>query len=452
MNLFLKIFVAFGIAMTLTLVAAVYISFRLASLAFDQQNIENRETIIERAAQTLADGGEDRLRRWLRQNPMPSPGIVLMVLDESGEDLLGRPLPPRFEQLLRSPQFRPRNGPPNFRPPQYTATIAAADGREYRLLFVRTRITVAGILSWPATQVAVLILVVIGSAVTSLLLARYLASPIMRLQRASRALAAGSLEARVGNPFVRRKDEVGTLARDFDAMAEHIQALVTDKDLLLRDVSHELRSPLARIRVALALAQRKANESAQADLNRIEQETERLDGLVGQILTLARLRTPSTRRRERLPIGELVGEIVGNARFEHATAQIRLESVASVEIIGDRGELASAIENVLRNALSHSEPDGVVHVKVARCGGFVEILIKDEGPGVSESGLQRIFEPFYRVDPSRDHQRSGFGLGLAIAASAVEKHRGAIVARNSPGGGLEVSIKLPLRRGADGLR
>jgi two-component system sensor histidine kinase CpxA len=442
MNLFWKIFITFGVAMTLTLVGAVFVSFRLAGLAFDQLNIENREVIVERAASELAEGGEPQLRAWLGRNPSPTPGIVLMIIDANGKDLLDRPLPQRFEMLLNSPSLRPPSAPRNLRPPQFTASLIAADGSEYRLLFVRTRVTVLGVLTWPATQLAVLTISILAAAATSLLLARYLSSPIVRLQRASRALAAGALETRVGGPFNRRKDEVGTLARDFDTMAERVQALVDDKDTLLRDVSHELRSPLARIRVALALAQRKANEASQPDLARIEQETERLDALVGQILTLARLRSPLTGQREPVDLDELVREVIANAKFEYPDVAIELDAAAVPEIRGDRAELASAIENVIRNALVHAGQSPVRAVlRKARQG--IEVRISDRGPGVAAENLQRIFEPFYRVDPSRDHQRGGYGLGLAIAASVVARHRGTIEARGSAEGGLEIMLSLP---------
>ena len=442
MNLFWKIFITFGVAMTMTLVGAVFVSFRLAGLAFDQLNIENREAIVERAAAELTEGGEEQLRSWLHRNPSPTPGIVLMIIDANGKDLLERPLPQRFEMLLNSASQRPPSAPRNFRNPQFTASVIAPDGSEYRLLFVRTRVTVLGVLTWPATQVAVLTISILAAAATSLLLARYLSSPIVRLQRASRALAAGALETRVGGPFNRRKDEVGTLARDFDSMAARVQALVDDKDTLLRDVSHELRSPLARIRVALALAQRKANAASQQDLTRIEQETERLDALVGQILTLARLRSPLTGQRERLDLNELLREIIANAKFESPAVAIELDADEVAEIRGDRGELASAIENVIRNALRHAGQSPVrVVLRKARAG--VEVRISDRGPGVAEENLKRIFEPFYRVDPSRDHQRGGYGLGLAIAASVVARHRGTIEARGAAEGGLEIILVLP---------
>lgn len=446
MTLFWKLFITFGIAMALTLVGAVFVGFRLASLAFDQMNIENREEITAQAADVLASRGEPGLRSWLRLRPNPAPGIVLMILDERGQELLGREVPSRFARLLRQgPEFRDRRGPPNFRPPQLTANLVGPDAQEYRLLFVRTRMTVLGVLTWPATQLAVLALAVLAAFATSLVLARYLSSPIVRLQRTSRALAAGALHARVGAPFNRRKDEVGTLARDFDAMAERIQALIEDKETLLRDVSHELRSPLARIGVALALAQRKAGDASQADLLRIEQEADKLDQLVGQIMELARLRTRVPTEHEPVELTELIREVADNARFEHPGAEIGFEADEVPTVVGDSVALRSAIENVLRNALAYADNKAEVEISVAARDTVIRIVIADRGPGVPREDLQRIFEPFYRADKSRDHRQGGQGIGLAITARVVELHGGRVAARNRPAGGLEVIIELPLR-------
>lgn len=446
MNLFWKIFVTFGVAMTLTLVGSVFVSFRLAEIAYDQTNIENRESISERAASALTEGGEAGLRRWLGRNRGPTPGLEVMILDDSNTDLLGRPLPARYERFLRV--MEPARRSRNFRPPAFTTTLVGPTGEEYRLLFVRTQITVLGILSWPATQLAFLSLAAFAAAVTSLLLARYLSSPIVHLQRATRALAAGALDTRVGKPFDQRRDEVGTLARDFDAMAEQIQTLMNDKDVLMRDVSHELRSPLARIRVALALAQRKANQNAQPDLERIETETERIDDLVGQILTLARLRTPSRDRWSSIDMIELVRAVVENAQFEHPDVDIRIDAAEAPSAYGNVHDIGSAFENVLRNALAHSKKSSEILVRLRTIGDRITITIADRGPGVAEGDLKRIFDPFYRVDPSRDHHRaSGYGLGLAIAAKAMEKYGGAVRAKNRAGGGLEVVLELPA--GAD---
>jgi signal transduction histidine kinase len=447
--LFWKILISFMIAMTVTVVGAVYVSFRLAGQAFDQINVEGRDRIIEDVAAALAHGGERELKAWLFKHPRPAPGVVLLVMNERGDELLGRALPREVARLLVTRPFRRPTVPPNLRPMQLTPTLTGPDNEEYRLLFARAPVTFLGILMWPGTQVAVASIALLAAALTSLLLARYLSSPIVQLQKASRALAAGALDTRVGRPFTRRKDEVGTLARDFDAMAERIQALVTDKETLLRDVSHELRSPLARIRVALALAQRRADRAAQADLARIEREAEKLDELVGQVMTLTRLRTATAPRREAVRLDSLVREVVDDARFEHPEAGIEYLAGGEVEVRGDPAGLKSAVENVVRNALIYSGTSKPIEVRLETNGNEAAVRVLDRGPGVPEGELTRIFEPFYRTDQSRDHAQGGQGIGLAITARVMELHNGSVGAKNRSEGGLEVALKLPLERTAE---
>ncbi len=443
MNLFWKLFASIGVAMVVTLTAAVYVSYGLASATFDQVNIEGREPIIREAAEVLAERGERGLRVWLREQAREAPRhILLLVVDENGRELLGRAMPREVMRLLdRRP---PRGGrPPNLRPIQLTPDLVAPDGEEYRLLFTRPLFTVFGVLTWPGTRLAVMTIAILVAAVTSLLLARYLSAPIVRLQRASRALAAGVLETRVGSPSNQRSDEVGILARDFDTMAERIQALVTDKDTLLRDVSHELRSPLARMRMALALAQRRANDAAQPDLSRIEKAAEQLDELIGQILTLARLRTQEPPKREPLPLDELVTDVLDDARFEHPDAQIEFHTDGPVVVLADKRGLRSAVDNVVRNALSYAGADGPIEVRLERSDDGFVLRVRDSGPGVPEEDLTRIFEPFFRGDGSRDHRTTGQGIGLAITARVMELHGGQVTAANRADGGLEITLRFP---------
>lgn len=476
MSLFWKIFLTFGAAMAATLVATVYVSFQLAREAFDPVTIEEHDPIVLEAAMALADDGEDGLEDWLRANTDRQPGRLLLIIEEDGDDLLDRPVPREMRRLLRfgnrrggprrfdgdgdgdgdfdddddddfgrgSRRDRFRDRPPNLRPAQLTPHLIAPDGDEYRLLFVRAPVTVFGLIAWPGSRVAVGGIALLIAALTSLALARYISAPIARLQRASRALARGDLDTRVGGPRRRWADEVGVLSRDFDTMAERIQALITDKETLLRDVSHELRSPLARIRMALALAQRRANEAAHPDLDRIEQEAERLDDLIGQITTLARLRTQREPRRETVLFDELVQTVVEDARYEYPDSTITLESTGPHELLGDPVGLRSAVENVIRNALHYAGDAGPIEVTLQETAGEVSLSVKDSGPGVSEEDLTRIFEPLYRADESRDHRGvSGQGVGLAITARVMELHHGQVSARNRTGGGLEVVLRLP---------
>lgn len=445
MGLSWKIFVSFMIAMTVTLVGAVYVSFQLANQAFDQINVEGRDRIIQEVAAALARGGERELKSWLFNHPRPAPGTVLLVTNERGDELLGRAMPRELARLLRfRPGLRRPDSPPNLRPMQLTPNIIGPNNEEYRLIFARAPVTVLGMLMWPGTQVAVLSIAILAAIVMSLLLARYLSSPIVRLQKASRSLAAGELDTRVGAPFTQRADEVGTLARDFDAMAERVQALVTAKETLLRDVSHELRSPLARIRMALALAQRSAGDESQPNLARIEREAERLDALVGQVMTLTRLRTTAAPRRDLVRLDTLVGGVVDDARYEYPDAKLEYAPTGEVTVYGEAEGLKSAIENVVRNALIYGDRSRPIAVEVGTGAEFATVRVLDRGPGVPENELARIFEPFYRTDKSRDHRHDGQGIGLAITARVMELHGGRVAAANRAEGGLVITLELPL--------
>ena len=274
-----------------------------------------------------------------------------------GDRGMGQP-PDRERESNRQP-------PSNLRPAQLTPHLVDDDGDEYRLLFVRPPVAVFGMLAWPGSRAAIGAVALLIAALTSLMLARYISAPIARLRRASRDLAKGELDTRVGAP--KRgwaTDEVGVLSRDFDTMAERIQALVTDKETLLRDISHELRSPLARIRMALGLAERKANDEVQPDLDRIEQEAERLDALIGQIMTLARLRTQQAPVREPVRMDVLVRGIVDDARYEHPDATVNYRSPDGVQVFGDSRGIASAVENVVRNALAYAGEAGPIDVDI----------------------------------------------------------------------------------------
>jgi signal transduction histidine kinase len=471
MSLFWKMFASIGVAMVVTLVATVYVSYELASSTLNQVNIEGRDPVIAEAAQVLSQGGERGLREWLRDHTRESPQeMVLLIVDENGRELLGRAMPGEVRRLLEGGSRRGRPGgpggggggannmggfgnnmggfgggpqPSNFRPAQLVPDLIAPDGEAYRLIFTRPLFTVFGVLTWPGTRFAVAAIAILVAAITSLLLARYISSPIVRLQRASRSLAAGMLETRVGGPAYRRSDEVGILARDFDTMAERIQALVMDKETLLRDVSHELRSPLARMRMALALAQRKATDETQPGLERIEKEAEQLDELIGQIMRLARLRTQEEPQREQLDLTELVNEIVEDLRYEHPQAKINYNVTSALDIRADRRGLKSAIENVVRNAVSYAGTDHPIVIAASRDDKDIVLAVSDRGPGVSDEDLSRIFEPLFRADKSRDHKAGGQGIGLAITSRVMELHGGKVSAENRTGGGLEITLRFP---------
>jgi two-component system sensor histidine kinase CpxA len=280
------------------------------------------------------------------------------------------------------------------------------------------------------------------------LLTRYLTAPILRLREAAQQIASGDLSARASATIATRRDELGDLVRDFDGMADRIEALVARQRQLISDVSHELRSPLARLNVALDLArERKGDDPA---FDQAEQDMALLDEMIGRLLTIAKLDTAA----QQLPmtevdVTELVSQIVHDANFELQSTEERvlLSAGGQLVVTGNPELLHSAIENVVRNAIHYTAPGTQVEVRIAEDQEadrrLVRVEIRDHGRGVSESELANIFRPFYRVADARDRQTGGAGLGLAIADRVIRTHGGTIEARNVSPEGLLVEILLP---------
>lgn len=278
-------------------------------------------------------------------------------------------------------------------------------------------------------------------------IARHITGPITKLRSATRNVASGNLDVRVAPDLGNRRDELGLLARDFDAMTGRMADLLESRDRLLRDISHELRSPLARMAVALELA-RQGGGNAPA-LARMEMEMERLNAMIGEILTLARLTSGNEGGDafEKIDFSRLVMDVVADADFE-AQGERRSVVFSGVQGTGLTGLptlLHRAVENVVRNALRYTPEEGEVQVFLAVEEGREAVLrVEDPGPGVPEKDLPRIFEPFYRVHDDRDRRTGGVGLGLAITAQAVRRHGGRIAARNLEKG-FCVEIRLPVK-------
>lgn len=292
-----------------------------------------------------------------------------------------------------------------------------------------------------------LALIVLLVGALSWWLSRWLTSPMRALRTAARQLAGGDLGVRVDPRVTRRRDELGELARDFDAMAARLGRLVGAQRQLLRDVSHELRSPLARQMVALELARTRAGDEAREHLDRVEREAGRLDELIGRLLTLSRLEVgEGMGETATFDLVEAVRGVVADADFE-ARAEgrsVTCDGPSELALIGAAELVRSAVENVVRNAVRFTPEDSTVEVGVRAAVDTAVVTVADRGPGVPDEALDKIFEPFARVEDARERGAGGAGLGLAIADRAVRLHGGSISARNRKGGGLEIELRLPL--------
>lgn len=288
------------------------------------------------------------------------------------------------------------------------------------------------------------------SALLCYLLARNITTPVVQLRMLTSRFSRGDFSARLTlQNVLKRRDEIGGLARDFNVMASRIEVLLDAQNRLIADVSHELRSPITRLRLALGLARRRKEADSGASLARMEREVERLDMLISQLLALSRLETLSQPPpMQAVDLSLLMKEVSADADFEAASMDRSIQLVDCVEcrIRGASDLIRSAIENVVRNALKYSYPNSTVFIRLIRDGrnGTAVILVQDEGPGVPSEMLTQIFEPFYRVDEARDRQTGGTGLGLAITQRILRLHGGSVTAVNREAGGLEVRMILPL--------
>jgi len=289
---------------------------------------------------------------------------------------------------------------------------------------------------------------VLASLLFAALLAWYFARPIRELRQAFDAAASGDLAPRFTAKPRAGGDELTTLGRDFDRMTGRLRALLDGQKNLLHDVSHELRSPLARLQAAIGLAHQQPEKTA-ASMERIERESVRMDKLVGELLTLSRLEAGAfDAPKQEFSIGELLDDILQDAKFEAATngREVQFSSTADAQVNGQPELLARAIENVVRNAIKHSPAGGKVEVETALDARFIRIRVMDNGPGVAQEDLGKIFQPFYRSS-NTEKDVDGHGLGLAIAQQVVQQHGGRIAAANRTGGGLCVELSLPLTSG-----
>lgn len=383
-------------------------------------------------------------------------GIRVQLLDGNGVDLTGGTsaapavAPASAAQAGQHPAARAGRGAPEDERPASLA-VTGLSGRTYNLRAeLPPRPPWPGVPpSWGMTLIR-LIVVLTVSGFICYWLARYLTAPVLKIGAAARRLAAGDLSARVSPALGKRNDELSRLALDFDWMAERIGSLLNGQRTLLRDISHELRSPLARLNVALELCRKEAGREAAGALDRIERESGRLNEMIGHLLTLNRVESDTAvRKTGRIDLAGLVREIAADAEFEAGALEraVKVTALESFDLEGDEEMIRRAIENVVRNAVRYTREGGDVEISLrldhSGTVGTAVIAVRDHGKGVPQAALAHLFQPFYRVGEGRERETGGTGLGLAITEAAVRLHGGSVSATNAPGGGLIVEIRLP---------
>jgi len=449
-SLFLRIFLSFWAAQALFLVLAILVTIALNPT---RHGFESRgPEVLAEAVNAYQTGGEHGAHEYL-DTIWHTEHTRLFLFDASGKELSGRHVPPWIEDSRRGASFN-HGWLQGLMPERIKRFALTLDGKRYTLVMELPpgpRLFF-GPHDIPGLGIAIAVL---SSGLICYLLARSLTSPVTRLRQAAQSLAAGDLTARTGAPAGGGpRGEMVELMRDFDLMAERLETLLESQSRLLKDVSHELRSPLARLSVALGLARQRATPDIEAQLNRIELESDRLNQLIQRLLTISRLESGADGiHKQSLSLRELVEQVARDAEYESAGRPCEVVAPGDDQftVEADADLLRSAIENVVRNATRYTADGTAVNVRLAREAGAngedIVVRVSDSGPGVPDEALARIFEPFYRLDDARNRQTGGAGLGLSIADRAIRLHGGQLRASNRKEGGLEVEMRIPATPG-----
>ncbi|HYJ90584.1 MAG TPA: ATP-binding protein [Pyrinomonadaceae bacterium] len=455
MNLFFKIFLWFLAAIALMIGIVFFINWTVQTepvVSRWQVSVRNQMNIYADTAGQIYDSeGEDGLRQFLRRIRDAETVSEVDLIDQDGQlwlgegatagnytDLVQRAFASGSVELDTSQQTQQQTTALAARP------ITFANGKSYAFVIRWDR--PRPIALFGESQLRYLRLA--GLLLTALLvcyaLARYLSSPIGKIRQATQQLAEGNLRTRVADRIGRRHDELAALARDFDLMAERIESLVTSQQRLLRDISHELRSPLARMNVALGIGKQKASPEVAPQFERIESEADRLNVMIGRLLTLSKLESGAQDyEKEPVDLVEIVASVVDDADFEARPLgkSVNMNGDGSCIVEGNEALLRSAVENILRNAVRYTKEGTTIDVSVEHVGDKVKVAVLDHGGGVPESELKNLFKPFYRIGEARERSTGGIGLGLAIADRAIAAHEGTLTAKNTSDG-LNVEIGL----------
>ncbi len=450
-RLFTKIFLGFWLT-TIVVVLAVHLGGRYLEWANPDDRRPpwelRREAgeLLHQAQHAMRSG--EAMDEWLERQQLPREFRV-GLFDAGNQPLAGEPDAAMLRQIARLGREHP-------------GLRVVEDERLYmaRILFQRGRPALKMVVAMPHPERgnaviwlqrhfwAQVIIALLASGLLCYALARLAVRPILSLRHATRKLAAGDLDTRIPAPDS-GGDEITGLSRDFNHMAARLQHTIEDQKQLVRDISHELRSPLGRIQAALALAQRRQAEPL-PELERVTRECERLNELIGELLVIPE---QEVTLEDVIDLPALLHNLVDDNHLaaQEAGCELQLRNLQEPLLLRTHRDLLyRALDNVLRNAIRHTRPGTVVTLSAEHDARAITLRVTDHGPGVAEDMLARIFLPFYRVQSerlqsARERGNGGYGLGLSIAQRAVQQHGGQISARNRtpPDEGLDVTIQLP---------
>ena len=447
-SLYWKIFLSFWLATILIIITTAWVISHVAqksSLPAQEQLF--MDSYANAAVATFESGEHTALLKWLNKIGI-SRHMTMFLISSTGE-IIGTEAPPENVKKVAENLLKDQLSEGILKSGKLIVSheILSTSGKFYRLAAVSEK-PISHFVGIPWAGLAIrLILATFISGLICYLLSRYLTLPLRSLGMAAKSIAKGQLNTRVGQLKGHHKDEIAQLSDEFDRMAEQLEALVNSKERLLQDISHELRSPLARLQIAIELGRNKTNQLAETEFNRMELECSRLNALITEVLDFARLDKSTTELHLSLvDMPALLKSVVQDANYEcnHETNRVIAESLEPCQLFVDQRLIHRAIENIVRNALHYTPDTEQIRVSLYHDENkeWVYIDISDKGPGVPEEQLEKIFNPFYRVDTAREKKTGGYGLGLAIAFRAIQLHQGNISAENNPDGGLLVRIKL----------
>lgn len=436
-SLFWRILATFWLALALVAGLAVLVGYALQQDAWILQRHPAVQQFAERWTPIYETLGPDAAQRALELHKRRT-NVDIQVLGEYGQPVVLGTFPPRAAIFEARAGRRARDLPWRRLTQDYTSPVSGESYLFiYRIPHNELLAWQRGSLLWPAS--ALLIALVVLTAF-SLLLTLSITRPLSRLRSAVHDLGRTAYQQNSLARLARRRDELGLLASDFNRMGDRLQGLIHSQRQLLRDVSHELRSPLARLRIATALAERAAPEERERIWPRLNQECDRLEALISEILALARL-DAEPGAASPVDLGDLLEQLAERLRLSAPEQHLEVELPASLDLVGWPDMLERALENLIGNACRFNPPGQPIEIAARVEGGQLAITVRDHGPGAAPEDLPRLGTPFFRAA----HQAGdGHGLGLAIARRAVERHGGTLALGNHPQGGFVATLRLPL--------